>query len=73
LLFVAMGCVLDELHDDLRDPRSDPIRYLYSPVTNDFVSLLGYEYDERIPPSEVANWERRLGVEIPKDPRWFGR
>lgn len=71
-LFVAMGCVLGELPRDLREPGSDPVRYLYSSVTDDFVSLLDYQDDERVPPSEVANWERRLGIDIPKHPRWSG-
>jgi hypothetical protein len=70
-LFVMMGCVQQELSGHLEGPDgSHPIRYLYSPVTDDFVSLLNYEDDEGIPPSEVANWERRLGVSIPKDPQW---
>jgi hypothetical protein len=42
-----------------------PVRYLYSPVTNDFVSLLNYNNDDFIPPSEVEKWERRLGFTVP--------
>ena len=34
---------------------SHPIRYLYSPLTDNFVSLLNYENDELIPSSEIAN------------------
>jgi hypothetical protein len=41
------------------------VRYLYSSETDDFVSLLNYENDEYIPPSEVENWERRLGFKLP--------
>lgn len=62
-----MGCVLNTLDQHLEGPDGKhPIRYLYSPDADDFVSLLNYEDDEKIPPSEVANWERRLGMEIPK-------
>jgi len=65
--FVLMGCVLNELPGHLEGPDgAHPIRYLYSPLTNDFVSLLNYLNDEYVPPSEVANWERRLGYNLPK-------
>ena len=65
-LFVQMGCVLHEMPGHLEGPKgSRPIRFLYSPEIDDFVSLLNYEDDERLPPSEVANWERRLGIEVP--------
>jgi hypothetical protein len=68
--FVMMGCVLNELPGHLEGPDGEqPIRFLYSPKTDDFVSLLDYENDEYIPPSEVENWERRLGYVLPKDPR----
>jgi hypothetical protein len=33
-----------------------------------FVSLRDLEDDDRLPPSEVENWERRLGMTIPKGP-----
>lgn len=70
-LFVMMGCVQHELPGHLEGPDGKhPIRYLYSPDTDDFVSLLNYEEDDHIPPSEVANWERRLGIKIPKNPNW---
>lgn len=61
-----MGCVLNELPGHLEGPDgAHPIRYLYSPLTDDFVSLLNYENDELIPPSEITNWERRLGYVLP--------
>jgi hypothetical protein len=70
-LFVAMGCELGDLPGTLSEPdgTTHKIRFLYSPTTDDFVSLSDYEDDEYIPPSEVANWERRLGMEIPKTSR----
>jgi hypothetical protein len=42
------------------------VRYLYSPVTDDFVSLSDLADDEILPPSEIESWERRLGIEVPK-------
>ena len=56
-----MGCILNELLGHLEGPDGvHPIRYLYSPKTDDFVSLLNYENYELIPPHEAENWERRL-------------
>jgi len=64
--FVMMGCVLNEVPGHLEGPEGiHPIRYLYSPETDDFVSLLNYDNDEFIPPSEVESWERRLGFKVP--------
>ena len=67
-LFVAMGCELREtktlLADDNGDPRTIP--FLYSDVTDDFVSLRDYSDDDRVSWIEVENWERRLGVAIPR-------
>jgi hypothetical protein len=63
--FVLMGCVLNEVPPHLEDGGERPTRYLYSPKTDDFVSLLDYDNDDFIPPSEVANWERRLGYNLP--------
>jgi hypothetical protein len=64
--FVMMGCVLNELPGHLEGPNGkNPVRYLYSPKTDDFVSLLNYKNDEYLPPSEVKNWERRLGFTLP--------
>jgi hypothetical protein len=69
-LFVASGCELGELPGHVASPAGiHRVRYLYSPVTDAFVSLSDYDDGEHIPPSEVANWERRLGLEIPKKPR----
>lgn len=56
-----MGCMLNELPGHLEGPDgAHPIRYLYSPLTDDFVSLLNYESDELVPPSDIEGWERRL-------------
>jgi hypothetical protein len=68
-LFVGMGCELHEIPGQLVEPGvRRNIRYLYSPDANDFVSLRDLEDDDRLPPSEVENWERRLGMTIPKGP-----
>jgi hypothetical protein len=66
-LFSAMGCTLGELpqpiHGSLGTWR---VRYLYSPETENFVSLSDLDDDEFISPSELESWERVLGIEIPK-------
>ena len=70
-LFTAMGCVLSEPDAHVEGPDGKhPVRFLYNPETEGFASLNSYDDDERIPPSEVENWERRLGVDIPK--KWDG-
>lgn len=62
-----MGCVLNQPNAYLTGPDGKfAIRFLYSEETDDFVSLNNYADDEQVPPSEVENWERRLGVKIPK-------
>jgi hypothetical protein len=65
--FVLNGCVLNELSSHLELPDgARSVRYLYSPKTNDFISLLNYENDEYVPPGEIENWERRLGFNLPR-------
>jgi hypothetical protein len=66
-LFTAMGCTLGELPGGVEDQAGSwRVRYLYSPETDDFVSLSDLADDELLPPSEVENWERRLGIVVPK-------
>lgn len=66
-LFTAMGCALGELPVPVEDSGGGRrVRYLYSPETDDFVSLSDLADDDTLPPSEVENWERRLGVVVPK-------
>ena len=66
-LFTAMGCMLGELPGGIADESGTwRVRYLYSPETDDFVSLSDLADDELLPPSEVENWERRLGIAVPK-------
>jgi hypothetical protein len=66
--FVLMGCVLERIPGHLEGPDgAHPIRFLYSPETDDFVSLLNYEDDEYLSPSEIENWERRLGFKLPPE------
>jgi hypothetical protein len=55
--FVFNGCVLNELPWHLEGPDGEhPVRYLYSPVTDDFVSLGGLDNSDLIPPSIYENW-----------------
>jgi hypothetical protein len=65
-----MGCTLGELpgtfYEFGRPEDYWRVRFLYSPVTDDFVSLSDLSDDDILPPSEIENWERRLGIEVPK-------
>jgi hypothetical protein len=62
-----MGCRLSELPEPLYGPHgAHRVRFLSSPDSDDFVSLSDLADDEILPPSEVENWERRLGIVIPK-------
>jgi len=65
--FTRLGCevrytrVVVYLDQSTGQP-SDPVRFLHNPKTGGFVPIGDLEDDERVPPSEVENWERRLGV-----------
>lgn len=63
-----MGCELRTPPIGFIDPDGEKnnVSYLYSPETTDFVVLTDLEPDDRLSPLELANWERRLGMEIPK-------
>ena len=66
-LFTAMGCELKTLPGQLTGPDgTHPVRFLYNPENGGFVSLADLADDERLPPSEIDNWERRLGLEVPR-------
>jgi hypothetical protein len=66
-LFVAMGCTIGEVPAQVHGPEGSwRVRYLYSPETDDFVPISDLADDEYLSPSELANWERRLGIVIPK-------
>lgn len=66
-LFTAMGCELRTMEAQIAGPDgTHPIRFLYSPGADDFVSLLHYDDEDYIPFGEVENWERRLGITVPK-------
>lgn len=65
-----MGCVVAKLPGHLETPEGLlGVRYLYSPLTDDFVSLSDLDNDDIVPPSVLEGWERRLGIEIPKGAR----
>lgn len=63
-----MGCELRETKSLMVDENGAmrTIPFLYSEQTDDFVSLRAYDDDDRVSWLEVENWERRLGVEIPR-------
>lgn len=63
-----MGCELRETKTLLADDEGNPrtIQFLYSDVTDGFVSLRDYGDDDRVSWTVVENWERQLGVTIPR-------
>ena len=63
-LFVAMGATQGELEVIGSDGKYR-VRFLHNSENDEFVSLAGYEDDERVAPSELANWQRVLGINIP--------
>jgi len=61
--FVLNGCEPHALEDRLEgSDGAHPIRLLYSLATNDLVSLLSYENDDMIPPSEIENFGTSPGI-----------
>ena len=66
-LFVAMGCEPQEFPGEDVTPLIDwTVYYLYSPINECFVSLVGFDPDDMIAPSTIEAWERALGVPIPR-------
>jgi hypothetical protein len=66
--FVLNGCVLNDLPGHLEGPDgAHPVRFLYNPETDDFVSLSNLNNEDMIPESIYRNWERRLGFKLPDD------
>ena len=64
--FVMMGCEPREFPEQEVVAGEDwQIYYLYSPETEGFVSLTGYDLGDLVAPSTIAAWERALGVAIP--------
>jgi hypothetical protein len=63
-----MGCELRETKTLVSGEDGAPrtIPFLYSDVTDGFVSLRDYDDDDRISWLEIENWERQLGVQIPR-------
>jgi hypothetical protein len=69
-LFLQMGCERRQLPgsavDD--DGNEELVTYLYYPETRTLVAVVGFDSDdERMSPSEVEHYERRLGLTIPKN------
>ncbi len=47
--------------------RVGPVRYLFNPATGGVMPIDDdIEDDEALSASEIASWERRLGLEIPR-------
>jgi hypothetical protein len=65
-----MGCELRVAERDLVSDQGDVLnaRYLFNPENSAFVPILDLGDEEFVSSGEVAFWERRLGVNIPKPP-----
>jgi len=69
-LFIQMGCELRTAEGPAISGEGDVLnfRYLYNPDNGAVVAILDLGDDEFVSSGEVAYWERRLGVSIPKPP-----
>ncbi len=67
--FVAQGCIVLAIEAEIRDPDGDVtnLRELRRPETGDFVALIDLDDDDKVPDDEVAFWEDRLGLTIPRN------
>lgn len=70
-LFIQMGCELREAEEEVVSGDGDVLnyRYLVNPDTGAFVAIVDLGDDEFVSAIDVAFWERRLGVTIPKPRR----
>ena len=67
-MFEALGCKLRVLSHDIPGPDGPyRIRYLFNPKTKSFVSVSDLADDEFVSLSTVENWERRLGITLPRN------
>jgi hypothetical protein len=69
-LFVQMGCELRVIEDSVVSNDAETLNYriLLNPTTGGFATIVDLGDDEFVAAPEVASWERRLGVTIPKPP-----
>ena len=66
-LFTAMGCEVRTIPEPVTTPDGPrTIRFVYNPANEGFIPITDLEDGEFLPPSEVAHWERRLGLNIPR-------
>jgi hypothetical protein len=65
-----MGCELRVVEEDVVSDQGDVLnfRYLFNPDNGKFVPILDLGDDEFVSEGEVAYWERRLDITIPKPP-----
>lgn len=69
-VFVQMGCDLNVAEDNIVDEDGDVsnVRYLVDPSSGRFVPVVDLSDGDYVSSSEVDNWERRLGITIPRPP-----
>jgi hypothetical protein len=68
--FIGMGCDLNTAEAQIEDEDGSIFncRYLLNPATKQFAVIQDIGNDEYISADEVAQWERRTGITIPKPP-----
>jgi hypothetical protein len=60
-----MGCQVRSIPHEIDTPDGPrKIRFLFNPANGGFVPITDLEDGEFLPPSEVAHWERRLGLAV---------
>ena len=68
--FVLMGAELRTAEPTVRDDEGDrwSVRYLLNRRTGRFVPIVDLEDDDFVSAGEVTDWERRIGITIPRPP-----
>ncbi len=66
--FIAQGCELRTAEATVTDPEGDVfnLRYLLRVSTGAHVALVDLTDDDRVSEAELRQWERRLGLTVPR-------
>jgi hypothetical protein len=69
--FVARGCKHNIAEDNIEDSDGDVfgVSYLFNPTTRTFQPLVDLDKKHSISDWELASWERRLGIKLPRPPK----
>jgi hypothetical protein len=69
--FVARGCQYNIAEPNIEDSDGDVfgVSYLVNPKTGGFQPLVDLDEKHSISDWELAAWERRLGIKLPRPPK----